>query len=481
MSTVRWVDRLVNPRASATIGFGLTLWGFWLGVRQLSDNSYFTHLATGRLILDSGSVPVTDPYSFTANGEGWVVQSWLASVLYAFVDGWLGPGGVRVLTGLLTAVVTLLTWRLTRSANLVVRVAATSMVLIIGGVMWSPRPLLFGLVFMGLTLLAAKGDLNALWLVPVYWFWANSHGSFPLGLVALGVLYAGARWDKQQARNELDGLKWALVGTALAVLPLGPKILVFPIEILRRSESLQQIIEWQSPSFLTAWSRLYLIQIVVTVLALVRRPSWRGALAAVVFVSASLLGQRNVAVASLVLAVVIADGLSGLGNLKGADRSVMFALAGSVMVVILIAACSVSLEGPSYELSSYPTDAVSWLDRSGAIARPGIRLATPDTTGNYLELIYGPRAQVFVDDRVDMYPKKIVDQAVALIHGTSGWREALDSPNGRSDQAANVVLWERGGPLAEILTESDQWRILYEDGKWMIGCRRGAQVGALAC
>ncbi len=74
------------------------MWGLSIGIDQLSDNSFFTHLATGRLILAHG-IPRHDVYSFTAAGEPWVVQSWLASLLYGWVDSWFGVVGLRAADG----------------------------------------------------------------------------------------------------------------------------------------------------------------------------------------------------------------------------------------------------------------------------------------------------------------------------------------------------------------------------------------------
>lgn len=473
---LNWGQRALQPTAAGVLGLGFALWGFWLGIRQLSDNSFFTHLATGRIILDTRTIPVADPYSYTAHGDPWVVQSWLASLLYGLVDSWAGPGGLRVLSGVLCAVISWLIWRLSDPANLLVRVAIVSMTMVVGTVMWAPRPLLFGMLFLGVTLLAAEGRVDPRWLVPVSWAWVNSHGSFPLGLVALGILYVGRRLDGEDPSNERRALAWAALGTALAVVnPLGPRVLVFPIELLRKSESLQQIIEWKSPSFLDGWTRIFLLQVMVTVLALVRRPSWRGGLATVVFLAASLLGVRNVAVASMVFVLIAAHALAGLGSLAGRDRSVAFALCGAVLVVILLAASSATFSRPHYDLTGFPVDAAAWLDERDALAKPDVMLAASDTTGNFLELLYGPEARVFMDDRVDMYPKQVVDELVAMINGGSGWREALDR------HRVNVVLWSRSGPLPQLLSMSPEWRVLYEDGQSSVACRRGTEVGKLRC
>ncbi|MBI2704084.1 MAG: hypothetical protein HYX32_02155 [Actinobacteria bacterium] len=468
--------RLLQPTAAGTLGLAFALWGFWLGVRPLGDNSFFTHLATGRVILDAGAVPNADPYSFTAAGEPWVVQSWLASLLYGMVDSWFGAAGLRMLMGVLTGVLAWLAWRLTKPANLLVRVASTALVVTIGGVMWSPRPLLVGLIFMAVTLLVAEGETDPRWLAPIFWIWVNSHGSFPLGLVALVVLFWGRRLDKQDPSIELRGLKWAALGTVLAAVnPLGPKILIFPVELLRRSDSLQQIIEWKSPDFTQAWSKLFLAQMLVVVLALVRRPQWRGALMVIVFVAASLLGQRNVAVASLVFALVMAQGLAGVGGLTGKDRSVVFAVAGAVGVVMTTIAPVATFGRSHYDLSTFPVDAVAWLDERDAIGRPSASVAVQDTTGNYLELLYGPDARAFIDDRIDMYPKPVVDDLLNLLRGSTGWRQVLD------DRQVNVVLWERGGPTGELLTQAPDWRIVYEDNQFFVACRRGTGSGRLTC
>ncbi len=64
-----------GPSLERAIGWVLVSLGFLIGSRAISDNSFFTHLSTGNLILDERSVPTTDVFSFTAAGEPWTVQS----------------------------------------------------------------------------------------------------------------------------------------------------------------------------------------------------------------------------------------------------------------------------------------------------------------------------------------------------------------------------------------------------------------------
>src|SRR4051812_30183961 len=60
--------------------------GFRLGARPIHDNSMFTHLRTGVDMVRSGAIPRVDPYSWTAHGHPWVVQSWLAEWSYGVLE-----------------------------------------------------------------------------------------------------------------------------------------------------------------------------------------------------------------------------------------------------------------------------------------------------------------------------------------------------------------------------------------------------------
>ena len=222
-----------------------------------------------------------------------------------------------------------------------------------------------------MTLLVAQGELPAPVLLPVYWLWVNTHGSFPLGLVALAVLALGARLDGGKPDVELRGLKWAVAGTVLGALnPLGITLLIFPLHMLDRQDLLSQIIEWQSPEFSTNWARLFLVLIALAIAGLARRPSWRAALVIIVFVPTALLAARNVSVASFVLLPGIAAGLAGVGHLDGLRRS-HAATAGVAVVAALALAFGIrDLQQPSFDLRDFPVDAVAYLDQAGLVG-PG--------------------------------------------------------------------------------------------------------------
>jgi len=324
---------------------------------------------------------------------------------------------------------------------------------------------------LSVVLLAAEGRLDPRWMLLVMWVWVNSHGSFPLGLVAVGLLALGRRLDGGDNRTEVRTLLWALGGTVLgAVGPLGLRALTFPLELLGRSETLQEVVEWRSPDFSKGYARIFLVMVAVGVLLLARRPSWRSALPFAVFTVAALLGLRNIPVACIVFVPVLAHCARGIRGLQGRERSPVWAVAGLAVVMVAGMVTVTSLEKPPFALDDFAVDAVAWLDDADAVARPGVNLVHHDPNGNYLELLYGDRARVFSDDRVDMFPKAVIDDEVVLLEGRPAWERVL------RDRDVDVVLWGRSAPLAQLLAGSPDWHTVYQDPRWTVACRRGSGV-----
>jgi hypothetical protein len=465
-----------RPSVGWLAGLLIVTAGVLLELQPLHDNSFLTHLATGRLILDRGRVPSVDPYSFTAAGEPWVVQSWLVSVGYAFVERLGGLDAVRLLSGLLAGTTAGLGWRLLRPADgLVARLGVAALFVTIGAGQWAERPFMVGLIALAVTVLAAEGGCDPRWLVPLGWIWVNSHGSFPLGLLYLVVAGVGSRLDGGTWDRELRCLRWAALGTAIGVIgPLGLRVLTFPVELLSQQDVLRHVVEWQSPSFTSASERAFLVQVVLAVVLLARRPSYRAALVTGVFVAAALLGSRNIVVASIVLLPSMAAGLAGLGSLATATRparGVLLAGAGSVVALLLVVG---RLQGTTLDLTAYPVDAVAYLEHEGIDTRE-VRMAGNVVVGNLLTYLYGPQGRVFYDDRFDMYPADITEVDLALEDAQPSVFAGLE----RLD--VDLVLLSHLEPLALVLARDPAWRVLYTDEGWQLACRRGADLGPSDC
>jgi hypothetical protein len=463
---------VTRPTLGGALGVLFVTAGVAVGMRSLADNSFLTHLATGRLILDTGSVPSHDPYTFTAAGEPWVVQSWLASVLYASVERLAGLDGVRVLMGCLAGLLAGLSWSLLRPASGVVgRLAVGAMTLAVGAGLWTERPYILGLIAFAFVALAAEGRLSPVWLLPIGWAWVNVHGSFPLGIVYLVLVGVGTRLDGGSPSTELRCLRWVVPGMlAGAVGPLGPGVLLFPLHLLGRQDLLANVIEWQAPAFTSASERAFLLQVMTAVVLLARRPAYRGALVVAVFTAAALLGSRNVVVASLALLPTMAVGLRGLGSLSSDDRPGYARPLAAVGVAVAVLAIVGRLALAPLELGKYPVDAVAYLEERH-VDLVDHHLAAPDFVGNFLEYVYGARGQVFYDDRFDMFPQPASEAALALARVESDVFDRL------AQYDVELIAMPHSSPMALVLALEPGWRTVYTDEDWMLACRRDADLG----
>ena len=218
------------------------------------------------------------------------------------------------------------------------------------------------------------------------WLWVNTHGSFPLGLAALGLLLVGRWLDRGDARAEARAFGWAVAGTLLAAVnPLGPKLLVFPLGLLSNREAFGAIAEWKAPTWHTAGEWLFAVELAVAVLAcLARGRRWRVALPLVVFGAMGLMSVRNVAPTSLVLLPGLAVCLRGVGSLDGTGRPRVLRPVLAVLVALAVVVPVISLvSSPDTDLEAYPEQAVDVdaRQRSARCGRsggePGLRRQLP--------------------------------------------------------------------------------------------------------
>jgi hypothetical protein len=443
----------------------LALAGFTLGARPIGDNSTFVHLRTGIDIAAGRGIPRADPYSFTARGTRWVVQSWLPEAIYGFGRRLAGDGIVVLEQAVLMGVAAWLLVRLARTGSAVRTMAAGTLALGAGAAYWSPRPLVFGLVCFALTVTVVERRASPWWLVPVVWVWVNSHGSFPLGLAWLGLAGAGAwiddrRWPAEWARYAGAFVVGLVVA---AVNPLGPRLLAFALTVGQKREVFRYVREWQSPNFQSGSGLVTLLFVVPALVVVLRaRPPWRVVLPTAAFVAMGLIAVRNLSMLAVVLAPALAAALrpaeTPQEHLRPQSRVNLYLAAVLAVAFVLFGLGGVS--GRTLDVRSYPVASVSWLDRQGLLGS-GHRLAAQDVVGCYLVLREGRHARVFIDDRVDMYPVGVTKDYVALLHGESRALNVLDR------WKIDVVLWERDLPLSTILRTSNGWRQVHRQGEWV--------------
>lgn len=441
-------------------------------MRPLGDNSLFIHLRTGIDLVRTGHVPRTDPYSFTAHGDPWVVQSWLASLLYGVAERLGGFPAVRLLHGALYGLVGWLLARLARTGSPWRTALAAVLVVGIGVVYWSPRPLVVGILALAVTVMVVERRRPWWLLVPVVWVWVNAHGSFVLGLGWLVLVALGQRLDGQRRPDVLPWLGGFGAGLAVACLnPLGPRLLLFPLTVAgSRRDAFAHVVEWRSPSFQSGRGMLTLVCLVgaVVVVAAARtRPRWRELLPFAAFLVAGLAAQRNLPMLAVVAAPTLARALrptvtaDATHGAEAPPANLHAAIAGA-LALLAVVFLVVAAREPAFDLEGFPV-------RAAALAPDPERLATTDVGAGYVILRRGADAHVLIDDRVDLYPPKVTADYLRLLDGAPRSLALLD----RYD--VDTVLWETDRPLSAQLAASDSgWRRVGVRDGWAVWVRSGS-------
>ena len=199
-------DLAVSEPKPATGTYAPIMWLFaglsaLIAAAPISDNSFLTHLATGRLIVDSG-LPQQNPFLYSSTA--FPVPSYWWSILLGAVDWAGGAIGLRLLTAALAGLLGALLVRMAASAEATELVASASpsaaevtqdgsslpgllAVLLPAGLGFicllsflNGRPHLIGFVLLALMVLVWKEGRSPWWLLPIFAVWVNVHGSWLL-------------------------------------------------------------------------------------------------------------------------------------------------------------------------------------------------------------------------------------------------------------------------------------------------------------
>ncbi len=218
-----------------------------VSIQKTHSSDYFWQLRAGQLIVETGSVPSEDPFSFSATGSRWIDIHWLFQVALYAVYQLGGHVGVSV-SKLVCIVATLACLGLIgfRRERVFVTVLALSLLLLSGGDRFMARPELLSFLFLAaeLALFERFRKRPERWIfavVGIQLVWVNLHGLFALGLVLCGIHLAveiAAAWGgpREPGRwQRCSTLAWVTALSLMASLlnPNGVLGLLYPLQQLQ--------------------------------------------------------------------------------------------------------------------------------------------------------------------------------------------------------------------------------------------------------
>jgi hypothetical protein len=450
------------------------------------DPDVWWHLKVGATILSTHHWPTVDPYSFTAHGAPWIAYEWVGDVMLAAVAVAWGLRGLMLLNLVLTSAILFALYALAtqRGGNSKAAFVACAVNLPLIYLTCSLRPQMLGYLFLVLTLIVLerfeRGHTWTIWLLPpLFLIWVNTHGSFVLGLFALGVYFLSGlveiHWgdlssrlwtSAERLRLECAGL---LILLALTITPYGTEVCLYPLSMaFSQPINVTNIQEWQTMMFNEIFGKIFLFLILGFILAQVTlRPAWR--------VHEMVLFLAGVAAACLhvrfvlafvpfcvpLFAVIMARGFPPYEPAEDKYPLNVILMAAIVGGVVWFFPSRANLE--TIMEGKWPVRAVAFL-RQHPAPQP---MYNTYGYGGYLIWQLDGQNKVFVDGRADIYERLGV-----LADYLSISRVGIVAPFLLNAYGIQSCLVDQDEMLRTLLANSPDWQQVYNDNLSALYVRR---------
>lgn len=483
----------ITPRMLWALGI-LTVVFTYINMSQISPNDFWWHMAVGREILATGQIPMVDIYSYTMAGQPYLSYQmfWLMDV---WLYWWYSLGGAELILFIQSLIITstyviimLICWQ--RSRKWGVTAFSLLFAIVLGVYAWSVRPqaisFLLGAIFL-YTMQRYRSTSNPLLLavLPVgMLLWVNSHGSFPVGLMLLGIWLGDEFWQISLARWRGENYSQKKVFIAAMVLfasaaicllnPRGIGIATYLISMGSNPTVQNTVPEWLPPSFTSPIGPLFFASILFSAAVLVISPSKATFSQLATFIAFTALGlwtTRGVVWFGLVMAPILAINLSAISDSlpmrhKQPESSTRKSLLNVSLLSLLLVLAFISL--PWFR-SSIPVrgDYRSLITRdtpSGSIqflneSQPEGRVFNDMAFGSYMIWAAQPRYQVFADPRIELFPENIWNDYRVISRTAPGWEEKLEQYGVHT----LILNPDAQAALVEKAAASGEWQLVYKD------------------
>lgn len=454
---------------------------------DLNDPDVWWHMRNAQYLVQHHQLPRQDMYSFTAAGQPWINTEWLSELPFYFAYRFFGLSGLKTLTFALPSTMILLVLYLCflESRNFKASIAACAFASFLAKVSYGPRTILLGYIFLILLLIIlqrfrVRGN-GPLWLVPLlFCVWANTHGSWAIGLILffmIGVAgLVGGSWGR------IESIRWtppqmrqlALTGVAsvaaLFINPFGWRLVYYPFDLaFKQKLNIAHVAEWVPLDFQDVRGKFVFVLIVGLLLAaLLRKCKWNlGEILILLFSLHTALTHIRFLV---LLGIVAAPLAAKLLDFFPAYRPELDTPRVNAVVILAIVALmavfwpnKAKIQGSVAE--TYPTGAISYL-KAHSVRDNVLNFYL---WGGYLEW-NDPEMKVFVDSRVDIFEYAGVLQDYLQLLGSDTLVRRIDPimqkyniryvlfPPGDS---TNPNL--SGSGLIYLLEHDPRWRVAYQD------------------
>lgn len=473
----------------STLFFLCAVWimAIFSGKAGASDPDFWWHVAYGRWMLENGTIPTVDSFSWTFFGQPYQLTQWLGEYVMgaAFLN--FGFRGTLIIGVLLSGLTIFFSWkaaeRFVHPAMAVVIAVAVNTIQFVTPM----RPQLFSFLFVAIWMFLITGYLKErrngyLWLaVPLMAVWVNMHGGFVVGLLLLGILASGLTVEAFMAagdsrRVHLSGLQvpWLVVLSATLGACLNPygAAAITNVFVIGALQSSNVISEWQPVSLGSTIGAFYLAAAIPFIAGAIlggraRLTVWLLGGFLVVF---GAMANRQVAILAAGIAPLIAIILAETPAYKK-----MFSQLGDPCRPLAHGLTMALLVGAFFPLHALGMSSVE----KGAVERDPVlaadfllgnnlssRLLCDSAEANYL---IWRKIPVFIDGRVDLYGDSFFFEYLTAARGNGNWENLVEKHRPTAMLLRNEVA------LRQIALAAG-WRVVFADSSYSVLVPKGART-----
>ena len=454
------------------------------------DGDLGHHLAMGRLILQSQSIPHTDLFSFRTATIAAIPHEWLVQSIFALLDGWFGLTGIVVFCALLIAAAFTLVLQesVRRSGLLVAGLIVAALALAVSPMHWVTRPHLVTYLLLPIWTYRLdallRGEERRWWIFPLLMLlWANLHGMFIFGLLVLGIAVVGYGWERWVEKKVQTipalGRELLLIGVfsvlATFLTPSGWHLWSSILNLAGSSFITSRTLEYRSADFHMpeTWPFLILLGLILATSVLAgKKLTMPVALQLAGWTLIGLYSVRNLPLSAIIMAPIGAELLvgwlqgspafgglvrfsRGLEHVEKNLRGWLLAVLGTGIAILLLGwGVIFDLTGKPYQFlpEKFPVAAVDWLQ----VNPPQGRTFNEFDWGGYLLYRLWPEQKIFMDGHTHIYGDALSREYVSVVELDPGWEAILDK------YQIEWVILRSGQPLASALAQAG-WQVIYDD------------------
>ncbi|MCD7751933.1 MAG: hypothetical protein LUI10_09390 [Lachnospiraceae bacterium] len=468
----------------------LLLYGFCGG---LNGNDFWWHVKVGQWIVEHGSVPTTDIFSWIgqAYGISWTAHEWLSEVIFYVIFASWGEAGIYVLCvslAILLMLFLMYTSRKMALRNILLAGIFFALFAVVMRTLFYGRPHIFGFLLLAATLkilytFYENTESRLLFLMPLLsCLWSNLHGgSAALSYILCSAMLVVSLLNFRLGRVVCERKSRAACGklaavTALTIAgilvnPIGARVLLYPYVNLSDKLMMTVISEWQAPDAKDMGQLIvYFLPIVLMTIGLVTEREDVRFLDIVIMGIFLLLFFRSVRfiMCWYIAAPFYAFRYLPVLPMKEVDRRSDRLILRAVALILAFLLCAAAYRLARYIRSGDDLISVVVSDEMIAVIKEDDpkQIFNDYNTGE--TLIYHD-IEVFVDSRADVYAAEHILEDVLSLSSLYQYNEEAATEYTDVDALMesyqfDAMLVLKSRPLyAYLISHPDRFLLMYED------------------